>query len=99
MTEFIELHKAGSPTNPDLYWLDIKPYRIAELFFEKHQVKVSNQLVKRVLKTLGYAYRKRTKQLATGSYARRDGQFNIIWSIILLMNLKNSAWRRLLSTS
>jgi hypothetical protein len=82
------LHKAGSPTDPDVYWVGLKPSRLAGLFFEKHQIKVSNQSVKRELKTLGYRYRKRSKQLATGSYAKRDEQFQIICSIILMLHLK-----------
>ncbi len=88
MSAFIELHKAGSPTDPDVYWVGLKPSRLAGLFFEKHQIKVSNQSVKRELKTLGYRYRKRSKQLATGSYAKRDEQFQIICSIILMLHLK-----------
>ena len=38
---------------------------------------------------LGYAYRKPSKQLATGSYARRNEQFGIICSLILMMSLQS----------
>jgi hypothetical protein len=83
------LHKAGSPTDTTLFWVSLKPSRIAALFFEKHQIAVSNMIVKRVLKQLGYKYRKHSKQLATGNYARRDEQFNIICSMVLIMSLKS----------
>lgn len=34
----------------------------SRLFYEKHQVEVSNGMVKRLLKELGYGYRKQSKQ-------------------------------------
>lgn len=87
LTALIEQHKAGSPTDDTIYWISLKPCAIAKLFFEQHQIKVSNGLVKRLLRELGYSYRKQSKQLATGSYAQRDEQFKIICSLILIMNI------------
>ena len=46
-----------------------------------------NNVIKRLLKELGYGYRKQSKQLATGKYAHRDEQFKIICSLILVMSL------------
>jgi len=46
-------------------------------FEQQHQIKVSNGLVKRLLKELGYSYRKQSKQIATGSYGGRNTQFEI----------------------
>jgi hypothetical protein len=66
--------------------VSIKPYRIAELFKEKYGISVSNQYIKKVLKSLDLRYRKRSKQLATGHYAQRDKQFEIICTIILALN-------------
>lgn len=86
LTALIEEHKAGSPTDNTTYWISLKPCSIAKLFEEQHKIKVSNGLVKRFLKELGYSYRKQSKQLATGSYAMRDEQFKIICSLILIMN-------------
>ena len=87
LTALIEQHKAGSPTDSTTYWISLKPCAIAKLFEEQHQIKVSNGLVKRLLKELGYSYRKQSKQLATGNYAHRDEQFKIICSLILIMSL------------
>ena len=87
MTDLIEAHKAGSPTDDDVYWISLKPWSIAKLFREKHQIKVSNGLVKRLLKDLGYGYRKQSKQLTTGSYAKRDEQFKIIFYLVSVMSL------------
>jgi hypothetical protein len=86
---FIESHKAGSPTKDGVYWISLKPREISGMFYQQHQIKVGHGLVKRLLRELGYGYRKLSKQLATGSYARRDEQFRIICSLVLAMGLKS----------
>jgi hypothetical protein len=89
LKNFIEKHKAGSPTDETVYWISIKPSQMAILFYEEHQIKVSNSLVKALLRELGYRYRKQSKQLATGSYGKRDEQFTIIFSLVLMMSLES----------
>ncbi len=85
----IETYKAGSPTAAEVYWISLKPCAIAALFYEKHQIRLSHQFIKRQLKAWGYAYRKQHKQLATGSYGKRDEQFRIICSLILVMSCQS----------
>lgn len=89
LTALIERYKAGSPTDSNVYWISLRPCAIAKLFEEQHHIKISNGSVKRLLKELGYGYRKQTKQLATGSYAYRNQQFEIICSLVLVMSLKS----------
>ncbi|MBD0353349.1 MAG: ISAzo13 family transposase [Flavisolibacter sp.] len=89
LAAFIEAHKAGSPTDEKMYWISLKPWQLAELFYEKHHIRISHGVIKRLLKASGYAYRKQSKQLATGSYARRNEQFGIICSLILMMSLQS----------
>lgn len=89
LMDFIDSHKAGSPTQDNVYWISLKPYEVSKLFYEKHQIQVSHGLVKRLLRELGYGYRKQTKQLATGSYERRDEQFHIICSLVLVMSIES----------
>jgi hypothetical protein len=86
---FLETQKAGSPTDDKVYWVVLKPCALAKLFYEKHQIAVSNGVVKRLLKELGYGYRKQSKQLTTGYYPLRNEQFEIICSLILLMSLES----------
>jgi Rhodopirellula transposase DDE domain len=86
---FIDSHKAGSPTDPTVFWIHLKPREISSQFFEQYQQKVSNGTVKRLLKELGYSYRKMSKTLATGIYLQRDEQFKLIMAIIFAMSLKN----------
>jgi Rhodopirellula transposase DDE domain len=89
LTAFLESPKAGSPTDDKVYWVMLKPRALARLFYEKHQIQLSNGVVKRLLKELGYGYRKQSKQLATGSYCRRNEQFEIICSLVLIMSLES----------
>ena len=46
-------------------------------------------MVKRLLKELGYGYRKQSKQVPTGKYALRNEQFNIICSLVLAMSVNS----------
>jgi hypothetical protein len=89
LTALIESYKAGSPTDSQTYWIGMKPVAIAQLFEQQHQIKVSNGVVKRLLKELGYGYRKQSKQIATGSYGQRNAQFEIICSLVLIMSHKS----------
>lgn len=89
LTALIEAHKAGSPTDEKVYWISLKPWQIAELFYEQHAIPISHGVVKRFLKAAGYGYRKQAKQLATGSYSRRNEQFYIICSVVLVMSLQS----------
>ena len=71
----------------------IKPREIASQFYEQSQHIVSNGTVKRLLKELGYSYRRMSKTLATGIYAQKDHQFRIITNIILAMSLQSHKYR------
>jgi len=84
---FINERKAGSPTDPDIYWIHLTPKEIAETFFATTQRYVSNGLVKRLLKNLGFKYRKLSKNLATGLSPFRNQQFEIIFELVALMSL------------
>ena len=89
LVSFIDRHKAGSPTDPSIFWVHLKPFEIAQLFEEEQGLKVSNMAVKGVLKELGYKYRTLSKQLATGHYAQRNEQFQIIFDLVCLMSLQS----------
>lgn len=89
LTALIETHKAGSPTDPSVFWISLRPIAIAKLFYEQHALRVSHGQIKRLLKELGYRYRRQSKQLAIGTYdsALRNQQFNIISMFILTMSI------------
>lgn len=89
LTSFLESLRAGSPTDDMVYWVSQRPWQIAQLFYEQHHILISHGTVKRLLKALGYGYRKQRKQLATGSYERRNEQFGVICSLVLVMSLQS----------
>ncbi len=66
-----------------------KPKEIAQGFNQQYGQPISNGSVKRLLKELGYGYRKLSQQLATGAYANRNLQFEIITTLILMMGLES----------
>jgi hypothetical protein len=72
-----------------VFWVHLKPREIATQFYEQYHEKVSHGTVKRLLKELGYFFRKMSKTLATGIYAQRDEQFKIIMTIIFAMSLES----------
>jgi hypothetical protein len=87
--DLINQYKAGSPTDPTKYWIHLSAKELSALFFERYQIKLSHGLIKIELNCLGYRYRKIGKNLATGIYARRDEQFQIIFNLVLVMSLKS----------
>lgn len=87
LDSWIQAHKAGSPTNPSVFWIHYKPSAIAKLFKESSGYTVSNGLIKRRLKFLNFGYRKMSKNLATGNFANRNIQFSIIFDLVLAMTL------------
>jgi hypothetical protein len=89
LTSYIESQKGGSPTDATIFWVSKRPKEIAQNFNQIHNQSISNGLVKRLLNELGYSYRKQSKQLATGIYAQRNAQFEIITTLILTMSLKS----------
>lgn len=89
LLDFIDSHKAGSPTNPEVFWIHLKPKEIAREFAGQTSIVVSHGFVKRLLKDNGFQYRKLSKNIATGHYPHRDEQFQIIFQLVALMSLES----------
>ena len=89
LTCFLADYKAGSPTDPNVHWICLTRSQIQRLFYEKHQIQLSIRFIRQIVAHLGYRYRSIKKDLATGSYARRDEQFKIIFHLIALMTVQN----------
>ncbi len=85
----IDEYKAGSPTDPTLYWIHLKPKDLTALYLAKYETPISHSFIKRELRSLGYKYRKIRKNLSTGTCADRDAQFNIIFNLVAIMSLKS----------
>jgi Rhodopirellula transposase DDE domain len=87
LNTFLEGYKAGSPTDPTVYWLLLKPKEVVRLFHAQTGVSLSISYIKVHLNRLGYRYRQQSKQLATASYAQRNEQFLIIFNLVAIMSL------------
>ena len=88
LSALIDRHKAGSPTDPTVFWIHLKPKEIAACLAAETSFRVSHGFVKRVLREKGFKYRKLNKTLATGEYAQRDKQFKIIFELVAIMSLE-----------
>ena len=88
LINFINKYKAGNPTDSDIYWISWQPRQLAWMFTQQYQIPVSNGVVKRLLRELGYRYRKPSKVLSTGIFSQRNEQFEIILSLISLMCIR-----------
>ena len=75
----IEQSTAGSPTDAEVKWTDLRPQKIAQMYKEAYGVSLSNQTVKRILAEAGYRRRRPSKALATGKSPYRAAQFRLIF--------------------
>jgi hypothetical protein len=66
LIELIEAGRAGNPEEAGVYRECLRPLQTAKLFYERQGPVVSHGVVKRMLKELGYGFRKQPKQLGTG---------------------------------
>ncbi|TAK48768.1 MAG: hypothetical protein EPO28_01110 [Saprospiraceae bacterium] len=65
----------------------MKPKEFARLFKEEHGIPISNNQVRNKLRLMGFKYRKQGKNLPTGTYAARDMQFQVIFSLTFAMSV------------
>lgn len=72
-----------------MFWTHLKPKELSRLFTEEHGIPISHRQVKVKLRSMGFKYRKQAKNLPTGTYAARDQQFQIIFSLIFAMSLNS----------
>lgn len=78
MLDYVSQHTAGSPTDFTVKWTALRPKDIALYLKENHNISVSHNCIKRILKADGYVKRKPQKCLATGVSQDREEQFNIV---------------------
>lgn len=75
-------HTAGSPTDPNLKWTDLRPFQISIIMANKG-VDASPYIVKQLLEEREYRRRSPRKELITGNVdpIRRNDQFNHIFEL------------------
>ena len=76
--DVIDAYTAGDPMQENLRWTHLHPREIARLILEKHQIKTSNTVVKKLLRFHGFRRRKAQKKVTMGSVENRNEQFENI---------------------
>ena len=76
--DVLKEYTAGDPMDEKVIWTDLTPDEIAKFLQEKHQVKVSKTVIKKLLKKHGYRRRKAQKKKTMKTVANRDEQFKNI---------------------
>lgn len=87
----VEPHTAGSPVDDKVKWTYLKAREIAESYENRYGKSISHQLVKRILRQVGYVRRKPSKSIAIGKSPLREEQFQMIFFLIALFcDMKNN---------
>ena len=79
LQEVLDVHSAGSPTDEDVRWTDLKPLQLAQRLLE-HGIEVSRNTAADLLDRAGFRRRALCKELITGQVdpRERDQQFRHI---------------------
>ena len=77
--DILEAHSAGSPTDPDIRWTDLKPMQLADELVERGY-EIGRNTAAKLLDQAGYRRRSLRKELITGQVdaQERDQQFRHI---------------------
>ena len=77
--DILEAHSAGSPTDPDIRWTDLKPMQLADELVERGY-EIGRNTAAKLLEQSGYRRRSLRKELITGQVdaQERDQQFRYI---------------------
>lgn len=71
-------YTAGDPMDAGVRWTHLRPREIRQLMLEKHQIRTSRTVVKKLLDQHGFRRRKAQKKVTMGSNENRDKQFKNI---------------------
>lgn len=71
-------HTAGDPTNEKVLWTNLTLKEIADKLFEKHQIRVSTHVIRKLLRKHNYRRRKAQKKQTMKSVKNRNEQFENI---------------------
>jgi len=89
--DVLENYTAGDPTREGVRWTNLRPKEIGVYLQEKHGVKVSKFVIRRLLKKHGYRRRKAQKKQTMKQVNNRDEQFQML-SMISNRITATSTW-------
>ncbi len=81
--DVIKKYTAGDPMDETVVWTDLRPRQIAELLEEKHKIKVSKMVIRKLLKKHNYRRRKAQKRKTMREVPDRNEQFENISRLII----------------
>jgi hypothetical protein len=89
VTEVLDAHSAGSPTDPEVRWTDLKPVQLVRALVARG-VAVSRNTAAALLEQAGFRRRALRKELITGHVdpQARDAQFRFIAALRRLARLR-----------
>lgn len=76
--DVIDTYTAGDPMKENIRWTHLHSREIVKLILEKHQIKTSNTVVKKLLRFHGFRRRKAQKKTTMGTVPNRNAQFENI---------------------
>ena len=76
--ELLKEHTAGNPMDETVYWTNLKPWQIVKLLGSQYDIRVSRNVVRKLLKKHGYCRRKIQKRTTRKNVAHRNEQFENI---------------------
>ena len=80
--EIVKFRTAGDPMNDQTLWTDLSPRELADQVAKKTGTRVSDGIIRRILKSLGLGLRKIAKVLPGGESQDRDTQFCYLGKLI-----------------
>ena len=75
-------HTAGDPMDETVLWTNLQPAQIAKLMYAEHGLKVSNTVIRKLLKKHHYRRRKAQKKQTAKEVPHRNEQFENIARLI-----------------
>jgi hypothetical protein len=76
--DVLKNYTAGDPMDETVVWTDLRPWQIAKLLEEKHEIVVSKTVIQKLLKKHNYRRRKAQKRQTMKAVPHRNEQFENI---------------------
>jgi len=80
--DVLKKHTAGDPMDETVVWTDLRPRQIAHLLEQEHDLKVSNRVIRKLLKKHNYRCRQAQKKQTMKEVPYRNEQFENIACLV-----------------
>jgi hypothetical protein len=80
--DVLKKHTAGDPMDETVVWTDLRPWQIAQRLEQEHDLKVSNTVIRKLLKKHNYRRRQAQKKQTMKEVPHRNQQFENIARLV-----------------